>query len=50
MAESGEEHVDSYQYHSNEKLLKVMGKKIRLLDAFKSANDVLLEQFKVLLI
>ena len=36
------EHVDSLITIPNEKLLKVMGKNTSLLDAFKSANDVLL--------
>jgi cell division protein FtsZ len=36
------EYVDSLITIPNEKLLKVMGKNTSLLDAFKSANDVLL--------
>ncbi len=35
------EHVDSLITIPNEKLLSVLGKNITLLDAFKSANDVL---------
>ncbi|GHD52244.1 cell division protein FtsZ [Marinobacter persicus] len=46
VAESGlkelEENVDSLITIPNEKLLAVMGKKTSLLDAFASANDVLL--------
>jgi cell division protein FtsZ len=45
-AESGirelQQHVDSLITIPNEKLLAVMGKNTSLLDAFKSANDVLL--------
>lgn len=36
------QHVDSLITIPNEKLLPVLGKNIRLLDAFKEANDVLL--------
>lgn len=36
------QHVDSLITIPNEKLLQVMGEKTSLLDAFKSANDVLL--------
>ena len=36
------EHVDSLITIPNEKLMTVLGKNISLLDAFKSANDVLL--------
>jgi cell division protein FtsZ len=37
-----QQHVDSLITIPNEKLLAVMGKSVSLLDAFKSANDVLL--------
>ncbi|MBT6273238.1 MAG: cell division protein FtsZ [Chromatiales bacterium] len=47
VAESGiaelQEHVDSLITVPNEKLLSVLGKGITLRDAFKAANDVLLE-------
>jgi cell division protein FtsZ len=36
------QHVDSLITIPNEKLLTVLGKQVSLLDAFKSANDVLL--------
>ncbi|WP_406665948.1 cell division protein FtsZ [Gallaecimonas sp. GXIMD1310] len=41
-----EAHVDSLITIPNEKLLKVLGKSTSLLDAFKSANDVLLGAVK----
>ncbi len=40
------EHVDSLITIPNEKLLEVLGKSASLLDAFKSANDVLLGAVK----
>lgn len=41
-----EEHVDSLITIPNEKLMDVLGKSATLLDAFKSANDVLLGAVK----
>ena len=41
-----EEHVDSLITIPNEKLMEVLGKGATLLDAFKSANDVLLGAVK----